>query len=111
MYKLEFSVAAQKDMEELGDYISNTLQNPSSAMRLVRSIKAAVFKLCDFPEMGALLKAEENIVGYRYLICGSYMVFYHISESSVLVDRVLYGRRNYLSMLFDGEQVQDDYSE
>ena len=57
-----------------------------------------------FPEMGALLKAEENIVGYRYLICGNYMVFYHISDSLVFVDRVLYGRRNYLSLLLGGEQ-------
>ena len=57
------------------------------------------------------MKAEENNVGYRYLVCGSYMVFYHISDSSVQIDRVLYGRRNYVSLLFDGEQIETDNPE
>ena len=100
-YKLTFSDDARADMDALGSYISNQLQNTSAAANIIRQIKRAVFNLCDFPEMGAPLQSEANIMGYRYLICGNYMVFYHLTDKTVLIDRVLYGRRNYLSLLFD----------
>lgn len=35
------------------------------------------------------------------------MIFYHISMEAVHIDRILYGRRDYLSILF-GEQLCDD---
>ena len=44
---------------------------------------------------------------YRYLVCGSYMVFYHIHIEEVMVDRILYGRRDYLSILF-GEEFTEE---
>ena len=44
---------------------------------------------------------------YRYLVCGSYMVFYHIHIEEVMVDRILYGRRDYLSILF-GEELTEE---
>ena len=36
---------------------------------------------------------------YRYLVCGSYLAFYHVHNEEVIVDRILYGRRDYLSIL------------
>jgi hypothetical protein len=35
------------------------------------------------------------------------MVFYHFTDGTVFVDRVLYGRRDYLALLF-GEQFDGD---
>ncbi len=104
MTKIVLTAGAKNDLAEIKQYISETLDNSAAAVRIVAGITKKLHGLERFPEMGALLKAEENIVGYRYLICGNYMVFYHISDSSVFVDRVLYGRRNYLSLLLGGEQ-------
>lgn len=35
------------------------------------------------------------------------MAFYHVHNEEVMVDRILYGRRDYLSILF-GEELCDD---
>jgi plasmid stabilization system protein ParE len=64
--------------------------------------------LRDFPEMGApLLVSGKQSVPYRYLVCGQYLIFYHLEEERVLVDRVLYGRRNYMALLF-GNHLEDE---
>lgn len=53
------------------------------------------------PEMGTpLLSEQADHIPYRYIICGNYMVFYHFSVDTVYVDRVLYGRRDYMALLF-----------
>ena len=37
---------------------------------------------------------------YRFLVSGNYMVFYRVQDSDVHIDRVLYGRSDYMSALF-----------
>ena len=47
---------------------------------------------------------------YRYLISGSYMIFYRVTGKDVFIDRVLYGRRDYLRILF-GDIAEDEISQ
>lgn len=37
---------------------------------------------------------------YRFLVSGDYMVFYRANGNDIYIDRVLYGRRDYLRILF-----------
>ena len=60
-----------------------------------------------FPEAGTSVLIPGSPAAYRYLVCGSYMVFYHIHIEEVMVDRILYGRRDYLSILF-GEELTEE---
>lgn len=107
MAKVKISPLARADMREIGDYISRELRNPGAALRMIQRFREAIKQLTEFPEIGApLLAAGKQRPLYRYLICGSYMIFYHLSEDSVMVDRVLYGRRDYLALLF-GDQLED----
>ena len=51
--------------------------------------------------MGSPLAAVTVESGdYRFLVSGSYMVFYRPHGSDVYVDRGLYGRRDCLRILF-----------
>ena len=43
----------------------------------------------------------------RFLVCDSYMIFYHSEKQEVTIDRVLYGRRDYLRVLFDKTELQE----
>ena len=36
----------------------------------------------------------------QLLACGNYMIFYHTGGITVMMDRVFYGRRDYLALLF-----------
>ena len=60
-----------------------------------------ICKLADFPLIGAPLSSIYEIDSdYRFLVCGNYLAFYRPQESEVLIDRILYGRRDYLVILF-----------
>ena len=60
-----------------------------------------------FPEAGTPILIPGSPVAYRYLVCGSYMAFYHVHNEEVIVDRILYGRRDYLSILFSKELAEE----
>ena len=108
MAKLVVSPLARTDMREIADYISRELRNPAAVLRLVQRFRKAMVPLERFPESGSPLLARGNqSAPYRYLVCGSYMIFYHVSDGCVMVDRVLYGRRDYMALLF-GDQLQEE---
>ena len=108
MAEVEISPIARADLREIGDYISHELRNPTAALRLIQRFRKAIRSLGEFPNMGApLLSTGKQNVPYRTLVCGSYVIFYHVSSDTVRIDRVLYGRRDYLALLF-GDRLEDE---
>lgn len=108
MAKLIVSPLARADMREIGDYISQKLRNPDAALRLIRRLREAMLPLREFPESGSpLLAAGKQGAPYRYLVCGSYLIFYHTAGDAVHIDRVLYGRRDYMAILFS-DQLEEE---
>ena len=77
------------------------LGNPSAAEQVADKIISAIERLRVFPEMGAPLHCDGQLkVQDRFLVSGSYMIFYEMIESDVYINRILYGRRDYLKILF-----------
>ena len=108
MSEIRYSQAAIQDLEQIGDYIAMELKSPIAALNTVNSIQDAIDKLEYAPHIGSPLSARyENVGGYRYLVCKSYLVFYREQADVVHIDRILYGKRNYLSILF-GEFTDDE---
>ena len=107
MTKVMLSSAAKADLQETRRYISSVLSNPSASKQTLKRITTQLHTLEQFPEAGTPILVPGSPVAYRYLVCGSYMAFYHIRNQEVIVDRVLYGRRDYLSILF-GDQLGED---
>jgi len=46
-----------------------------------------------------LISVAEVDSDYRFLVSGKYMVFYRVTGKDIYVDRILYGRRDYLRIL------------
>ena len=108
MAKLIVSPLARADMREISDYISQKLRNPGAALRMIRRFREAMSPLREFPELGTpLLAAGKQSAPYRYLVCGSYLIFYHTAGDAVHIDRVLYGRRDYMAILFS-DQLEEE---
>ena len=106
-YKIHYTKESRRDLDEIWDYISSELQNTSSAERTVNRIMDDVDRLADFAEIGAPLSSIADVDSdYRFLVTGSYLTFYRVYGSDIYVDRILYGRRDYLRILFD--KLQDD---
>ena len=101
MNNLHLSPEAQEDLSEIKAYIAEDLENPQAALSTVTKITKAIRMLRDHALIGTPLSAVADISGdYRYLVSGSYMVFYRVAGKDIFVDRVLYGRRDYLRILF-----------
>lgn len=88
-------------MDDIWDYIVSELQNCSAEERVIDRIMDAVDPLKNFAEMGTPLSSIADVgTDYRFLVSGNYMVFFRVQGSDVYIDRVLYGRRDYMSVLF-----------
>ena len=101
MNNLYLSQAAQDDLTEIKAYISEELENPTAALSTVGRITKSIRILKNHAMAGATLSSVANVDNdYRFLVSGNYMVFYRAIGSEVYVDRILYGRRDYLRVLF-----------
>lgn len=108
MNKLQLSRAAQKDLLEIKSYIAVDLENPKAAMEAIKRITKKIRLLNDNPLMEAALASISGANSdERFLVCGSYMVFYRITRENIFIDRVLYGRRDYLRVLFDKTELPE----
>ena len=95
-------------MDDIWDYIVSELQNRSAAERVIDRIMDAVDPLKNFAEMGTPLSSIADVgTDYRFLVSGNYMVFYRVQGSDVYIDRVLYGRSDYMSVLVKGLQREE----
>ena len=101
MNNLGLSPEAQDDLSEIKAYIAEDLENPQAALSTVTKITKTIRMLQEHALIGAPLSATADVnCDYRYLVSGSYMVFYRVQGSNVYVDRILYGRSDYMSALF-----------
>ena len=106
--KIHYAAESRRDLDEIWDYIAYNLQNVSAAERIVNRIMNDVDHLENHAEMGALLSSIVNVESdYRFLVTGNYLTFYRVYGSDVYVDRVLYGRRDYLRILFGDTQDEE----
>jgi plasmid stabilization system protein ParE len=80
-----------------------------AAASTVNTIQDRIDKLADFPLLGTPLSTiydDIDVGDYRFLVCLNYLAFYRAVGDNVQIDRIMYGRRDYISILF-GEPPQN----
>lgn len=97
-YKVKIYPRAEQDLARIVDYL-NTLSK-DAALRYYDLLVEEISSLSVMPERcphprDLALTAK----GYRYLIVKDYLVFYMVSGDTVQIHRILYGRRDYQSIL------------
>lgn len=101
MYNVEILPIAVKDLENISEYISVTLQNPVAANKLIDEFEKAFENLGEFPYSRALYSPTFskmiNNFEYRKLFVKNYIAFYYVDENrkTVVVSRVIYARRDF----------------
>lgn len=112
MNKLHLSPQAQNDLSEIKDYIARDLENPGTARRTVHRITTELRILQTFAFAGTPLSSIVDIHGdYRFLTSGNYLAFYRVKGTDVYIDRILYGRSDYLRALLGDLPEEDVESE
>ncbi|GBF32076.1 Doc toxin [Desulfocucumis palustris] len=92
-------------MDEIFSYISK--DNVVSAETLLKKINTGITRLAEFPNMGSVLSEEEFTLvnrGYRFIVVHPYLVFYRIIDNTIIIHRILHGRRDYLRELFTTQE-------
>lgn len=105
------SPAAHKDLDDIRNYISVKLCNPTAAERVITNIISAVKTLREQPFIGAQLNSKiEFDTPLRYLVNGNYLVFYSVDvdNDKVEIVRIIYGRRDYAKIIFGGSDFEED---
>ena len=102
--RVEYSARAIEDLDDIWDYIDKDLGNADAAQRIVNGIMDSIDSVAAFPKSGPKLIFEDvPESGYRFTIYKSYMAFYRLkSDDTLYVDRIVYGRRDYMKLLFPG---------
>lgn len=108
MNNLHLSKAAQNDLAEIKGYITEELENPDAALATVSRITKKIRILKNQAYVGAPLSSvADTESNYRFLVSGNYLVFYRVLEKDVYIDRVLYGRRDYMRILFGDARTNE----
>ena len=99
--KLKYTPEAIRDLQAIREYIGKILHNPKAARRIVGNIIEQCESLKEYPKMGISFRERlDEETDLRYLLCEKYLAFYRIAEDRILVVRILDGRTDYLSVLF-----------
>jgi len=102
IYSLDYSQLARDDMLDILLYISEDLDAPQSAQRILDKIESDLGRLRLNPYSAPISRDKYlSSQGFRVLVTGKYLAFYKVNdnERNVIVYRVVYGKRN-LEWLF-----------
>ena len=103
--KIKYTPAAVDDMDEIFSYISK--ENVTTAEIMLEKISNGITRLAEFPNMGSVLSDEEYTLvqrGYRFIVVQPYLIFYRIIDNTIIIHRILHGRRDYLRELFESHE-------
>lgn len=102
MAEVKISADAISDLHQIKAYITEELSNAQAAVNTVDKIMKRIRMLEAFPEAGAPIASIMPFdINYRFLVCGNYTAFYRVENETVFIARVLYGRRDFMRILFD----------
>lgn len=99
-YKLSFLPLFESDLIEITDYITNNLNNPEVALRLVDDIEIAINRRLETPLAFAPYPTSKNRPYPYYRInIRNFSVFYVVIGDTMEVRRMLYAKRNIDNLL------------
>ena len=97
-YKVKIYPAAKQDLLDIVDYLNTLSQD--TALRYYDLLTEEVASLSYMPERCPRPKDLALAAkGYRCLLVKNYLVFYVVVRDTVQIRRILYGRRDYSSLL------------
>lgn len=101
-YKVIMESLAQKDLQGILRYITDTLKEPVVARRIYTLIKEQILALGQMPLRHSMIQDQPYAaIGVRKLLIENYIAFYVINEAryEVHVLRILYNRREWQNIL------------
>ena len=91
--RFRFTVRAERDIEEIGDYIAQ--DNPVRAVTFIEALTEKCHHLIEQPESAPLRREFGDDV--RMTVFGRYLIFYSFDTDELTIIRVIHSARNWMS--------------
>ncbi len=101
-YDLLITQAAEKDLDEALEYISDHLANPTAAANLLDKVDACYAQLKEFPFLYERCRdVRLSVLGYHKVVIGNFVLIYHPIQAKkmVYILRFVYGGRDYEKLI------------
>ncbi len=98
-YKVKYSDVAIKDISRMTNDVFAACLDKRTTNEYVNGLIKKINEKAVFPESGIPLLLSKKPTEHRYIIYKSYLAFYRIKGNDLIVERVLFGKSEYLKYL------------
>ena len=101
-YSFQFTEKALSDLDEITDYLVNTLGQRPAAQRLIDKTDQEIHVICRYPESGTPVTNEYiRRSDIRKLVIEKYVLYYITDKENqqIIVLRMIYGKRDLESIM------------
>ena len=96
-YKVKYSKIAIRDLDRIWSEVFEASKNQNITIKYIDDLMEKIES-----KSGSPLYYENRFTGYYYVGFKAYIAFYRIEKDSILVDRVLLGKSDYMKSLHLG---------
>lgn len=98
-YKVKYSKIAIRDLDRVWSEVFESSKSYDITTTYIDDLMDKVMAKADYPKSGSPLYYQDSFTGYYFLVFKAYMIFYHVEDNLMLIDRVLYGKSDYIRHL------------
>ena len=100
IYEAKYSKLAIRDLDRVYFEVFEASKDYDTTENYINELMNKAESFSKHPQTGIPLYYENNFTGYYYTPFKAYIIFYHIEEQALLIDRILYGKSDYMRTLF-----------
>ena len=101
-YQISYSPAARRDLDRIEAEVLSASRDWDTAVKYISDLMDLISSYCECPLSASPLYFENGFTGYYYLVFKAYLIFFRVRENRLLVERILYGKSDYMRSLFGG---------
>lgn len=94
-FELRYSPLFYDDLDKITNYILFDLKNEIATKTFIHDVETAIKKRLENPLHAVIYPSiRRRKHEYRRILVGNYLIFYVVIERTMIVRRLLYGRRD-----------------
>ncbi len=101
-YKVKYARAAIRDLDRVWTEVLESSKSYDVTSEYLDGLMDKVEAKAEYPKSGSPLYYENSFTGYYFVVFKAYIAFYRLENNVMLIDRVLYGKSDYMRYLHIG---------
>ena len=98
-HEMKYSPSAVRDLDRVFSEVCKASKSRDISVKYIEDLMDQVEDKASFPKTGIPLYYENGFTGYYYVVFKTYLAFYRLADDSMMVDRVLFRKSDYLRIL------------